>query len=100
MLSALWVKIVASSYKIGAVLLIVVASIARFQAVKSARDRAVLEADTLKAVVHANKIKRKIVKEEEEKLSAKRADLIKKIKDIKEGKKSEGLDNLTNPNDY
>ena len=97
MLFGLWTKIVANSYVVGAGLLAVVAFIARFQFLKNARDRAELEADTLKATVHANKVKRKIVKEETKKLSVKRAELKKRIKE-KRREDFEGLDNLSDSN--
>ena len=100
MLSGLWTKIVANSYVIGAGLLAVLGFFARFQFIKNARDKAEVEADTLKAVVHANKIKREIKKEEEIDLLRRSRDIKEEIKKLEKGEESEGIDNLTNPNDY
>jgi len=67
---------------------------------KGQRDRARAEADTAKAVVHAERVKRKIVKEEKEKLSQEESIIKEKIEKFKEGEEFEGLDNLSDPNNF
>ena len=98
MLLDLWLTIKSKLFLLGSVMVTLLALVARFQFVKNARDRAELEADTLKATAHAHRIKRKIQKEEEEELS--RREIIIKEKLKKRGKEFEGLDNLSDSNDY
>jgi len=100
MLSGLLTKISRQMYLIGAVLLAVLAAIGRMQFLKNARDKAEVRADTLSATIHAERVKKKIIKEEENKLSSRRAELIKEIERKKKGETFEGVDNLTDPNDY
>lgn len=98
MLSGILKKISRQMYAIGAVLLAVLAAIGRMQFLKKARDKAEVRADTLSATIQAERTKKKIIKEEEEKLSSRRAEIIKEGK--KKGENFEGVDNLTHPNDY
>jgi 5'-3' exonuclease len=72
---------------------------------KNQRDIARRNVEHLKATVHAERVKKKIVKEERVIESSRRATLVNQIKEKKkqeEGKENnfEGIDNLNNPNDY
>jgi 5'-3' exonuclease len=72
---------------------------------KAQRDRARQDVEHLKATVHAERVKKKIVKEEEVIESSRRATLVNQIKEKKkqeEGKENnfEGIDNLSKPNDF
>ena len=66
---------------------------------KGQRDRAKRKADTLSAQAHAERQALKIYKEEKVKLASRRAEIHNQIKEKKEGKKFEGIDSLSNPND-
>lgn len=66
---------------------------------KGQRDRARRKADTLSAQAHAERQALKIYKEEKVKLASRRAEIHNQIKEKKEGKKFEGIDSLSNPND-
>lgn len=92
----LWLK--SRAYLVGALLTAVLAVIARVMFLKTARDKARDESERLRAQAHANRIKSKIVKEEKKKLSLKESNIIKQVK--KEGEEFEGLDNLTDSNDW
>jgi hypothetical protein len=101
MLSGILTKISRQMYAIGAVLLAVLAAIGRMQFLKNARNKAEEKADILSATINAERVKKKIIKEEENKLSSRRAELIKEIeKKRRKGETFEGVDNLTDPNDY
>ncbi len=116
MLSGLLLKTKKNLVAIGAFLLAVLAFFARLQFLKNAREKAERKADTLRATVHAERVKRDIIKEEEGKLLSRRSELIKEIKKIKpkeereevqtdskkedDSEKFKGIDNLTNPNDF
>jgi thymidine kinase len=68
------------------------------QSLKNQRDKAVVVSETLTARHHTQKIQKKIKREEERKLVSRRAEIIKEIKKPEE--EFEGLDNLTDANDY
>lgn len=97
-MSLLWARLTKNLYVIGALVLSVLAVIGRMQFLKNSRDRAELKADTLRATVHAERVKKEVIKEEEKRLSSRRASLIKELKE--EGENFEGVDNLTDSNDY
>lgn len=93
-------KIQAKLAGVGVILLGIAAAIFRMKSLKNQRDRAEAKADTLKATVHAQRVKERIKKEEEVKLSSRRAEIAKEIEDIKRlGENSEGVKNLLHPND-
>ncbi len=66
---------------------------------KNAKNKAEIKADTLKATLHAERVKKKIIKEEKEKDISRRADIHNQIEKLKKGEDFEGIDTLTNPND-
>ena len=98
MLSGLILKINKNLWVIGGAILTVLAFFARLQYLKGARDRALVKADTMKATVHAERVKREAIKQQELLNSRRRVKLIKDIK--KEGEDFEGVDNLTDSNDF
>ena len=98
MLSGFLTKINKWLYVAGAAALAVLYAVLRINSLKHSRDKAQIKADTLTATVHAHKVRRQISKEEDKKLSSRRAEIIKEIK--KEGEEFEGVDSLTNPNDW
>ena len=98
-------KLQAKLAGLGAILLAIVAEVARMQFLKQARDRQRERADVADARVRQEEKRRKIIKEEGIKRLSSREELIKEIekrKRIKEGsdEKFEGLHNLNEPNDY
>lgn len=95
-----WLTLKTKLAAAGAVLLALVAAVVRVQWVKKQRDVARESVDILQAQRSAIKIKEEIKKEEEVKLSLRRAEIKQELERIKEGDKSEGVSNLTRPNDY
>jgi hypothetical protein len=98
MLSLLWTKLSKNLYVIGTAVLGVLAVVLRMQSLKKGRDRARDRAEILEATIHAERVKKQIIKEKEEEARSRRADLIKELN--KEGEEFEGVDNLTDSNDY
>ena len=85
-------------YLVGAFLVAALGVLARVAFLKQARNKAEEKVEVLKAQAHANKIKSKIVKEESSKLSLKESEIKEKVE--KKGENFEGVDNLTNSNDF
>lgn len=85
---------------LGGGILSILAMVARMQSLKTARDAARDKAATLEATIHTEQEKQKVIKEEVKKLSIKKAEIKEEIKKIKKGESVEGIDNLSNPNDY
>jgi len=98
MLSGLILKINKNLWVIGGAILTVLAFFARLQYLKGARDRALVKADTMKATVHAERVKREAIKEQEKIYRRRRVEIKEELK--KKGEDFEGVDNLTNPDDY
>ena len=98
MLSLLLVKIKKNLYVIGAALAGLAYAVLRILALKRAKNKAEDQVDILKTTIHAERVKKEIIKEEEKKRVSRRADLLKELE--KEGEDFKGLDNLNNPNDY
>jgi len=88
----------AKLYAIGAGLLAFFAMIVRMQSLKNARDKARLEADSLKARAHVVKVKRKIKRKEQIRLSEEKAHVKGQLS--KEGEDFKGTDNFSKPNDF
>lgn len=88
----------------GWVLLASFAAVATAGAVtlKGQRDRARQDRDHARATIHAERTKKKIVKEEKEKLSLKESEIKEEVKKLEEGKDEEfkGLSNLSDPNNF
>ncbi len=99
MLSSFFQTLQSKLYIAGTAILTVVAFFVRFQAMKNAKNKAEIKADTLKATLHAERVKKKIIKEEKEKDISRRADIHNQIEKLKKGEDFEGIDTLTNPND-
>jgi uncharacterized protein HemX len=95
-----WLTLKTKLAAAGAVLLALGAAVVRVQWVKKQRDVARESVDILQAQRSAIKIKEKIKKEVEVKLSLRRAEIKQELERIKKGDKSEGVSNLTRPNDY
>ena len=89
---------------IGAAIMAVLAFFVRLQMVKNQRDKARDKADVLGASVHAERVKKMIIKEERKKGVSRRDTIKKKVKELEEGdvkdEDFEGIDNLTDSNDY
>lgn len=91
----IWLKLKAWGWAIGAGLLAALAAmtgIYRHKAIKYER-----KADTLKATVNAERVRKEIEKKEEEKLSLKESEI---KKEVKKDEHFKGVDNLTNSNDW
>ncbi len=97
----MWTGIQAKLVGAGFVLLTIIGFLTRLKFVTAARDRAEVKADTLKATVHAERVKNQIIKEEREKQVSRRADLVNQIKEKKKEEHGDadadfkGIDNLT-----
>jgi hypothetical protein len=98
MLSLLVTKVKKNLYVIGAALAGLAYFVIRILTLKKARDRAEDKVDILKTTIHAERVKKEIIKEEEKKRVSRRADLLNELE--KDGEDFKGLDNLNNPNDY
>jgi uncharacterized protein (DUF3084 family) len=98
MLSGLLIKLRSKAAILGAGLLAILAFFLRLNFLKNARDRAEIESDTLRATVHAERTRKKIIKEEEKERVSRRDTIKKELE--KKGEEFEGVDNLTNSNDY
>ena len=97
---SLLVSLKSKLWWIGSVVLAVLAAVVRMQSLKNARDKARVEADTLKATVHVQRVNNQIKKKERKKLSVEKAKIKEEIEKIERGEKSEGIDSLSNPNDF
>ena len=97
---SLLVSLKSKLWWIGSVVLTVLATVVRMQSLKNARDKARVEADTLKATVHVQRVNNQIKKKERKKLSVEKAKIKEEIEKIERGEKSEGIDSLSNPNDF
>jgi len=82
----------------GAGVLAILAMVVRMQALKNARDIARQESETLKARAHVVKVKRKIKRKEQIRLSEEKAHVKEQLS--KEGEDFKGTDNFSKPNDF
>lgn len=98
MLYGIYLKIKSSLAWIGAAILVVLAAVGRMQILKRQRDRALYTTQVLEQQIELNKRNQEIKKEVKKDLLLKEEDIKKKLK--KKGKDFEGIDNLTNPDDY
>ena len=97
---SLLVNLKSKLWLIGSVVLTVLAAVGRMQSLKNARDKARIEADALKATVHVQRVNKQIKKEEDKKLSVEKAKIKEEIEKIKKGERDDGIDSLSNPNDF
>ena len=99
-----WLALKSKLVGLGAAILVVLAFFVRLQTVKNQRDKAKVKADTLEASAHAERVKKKITREEEREGVSRRETIRKKVKELEKGdvkdEDFEGVDNLTDPNDY
>jgi hypothetical protein len=93
-----WLTIKAKLALIGAVLLSVLAVFARLKLVEHQRDKQKVRADILDARLHIQKVQKKIVKEERDRLLSEEESLSKELS--KKGEEFEGVDNLSDPNNF
>ena len=106
MLSGLWTTISKNFYVVGAAILAVLAVVGRIEWLKKSRDKAREKGMILQAGINAEKIKKRVIKEEESKRFSRREKIkqeIEKKKRIDEegsDEKFEGIDNLTDSNKY
>jgi ribulose kinase len=98
MLYGIYLKIKSKLVWVGAALLAVLAAVGRMQMLKSQRDRARAKAEVLDQQAKLQRKLKQVDKEVKKDLLLKEEDIKKKLK--KKGKDFEGVDNLTNPNDY
>lgn len=88
----------AKAAALGAAVLVVLGFFIRLKIVTAQRDKAKVVVKTLKARHHVQKVQQKIKREEEKKLVSRKADIIKQLE--KPDEEFNGVDNLTNSNDY
>lgn len=88
----------AKAAALGAAVLVILGFLLRLKIVTAQRDKAQVVAETLKARHHVQKVQKKIKREEEKKLVSRKADIIKQLE--KPDEEFNGVDNLTNSNDY
>ena len=98
MLYGIYLKIKSKLVWVGAALLAVLAAVGRIQMLKSQRDRARAKAEVLDQQAKLQRRLKQVDKEVKKDLLLKEEDIKKRLK--KKGKDFEGVDNLTNPNDY
>lgn len=84
------------AWQIGAVLLAILAVVGRMSMLKYQRDRAKIKAAVAEARVEVHKAEKRIGKKRKEELSTSLEEVERRLKE----KKFEGLDNLSNPNDW
>lgn len=89
----------AKAYAIGAALLSAVGFFLRLQYLKNKNERLTRKAETLEARVVQDKVIRKKEKEIAEEFRSRETDLIKELERHDE-EDFEGVDNLSNPNDF
>lgn len=95
---AFLLKLKAWSWQLGAALLAVGAVVLRLSVLKHQRDVARDKANRAEAQVHINKVEKIIKKKRKEELSTSLEEVEREVK--KKGEDFEGLDNLSNPNDW
>lgn len=93
---AFLLKLKAYAWLVGAAILSALAVFGRLRMLEAQRDKARIRANTAEARVHINKVEKEIKKKEELSLQTSLKEVEEKIKE----KKFEGLDNLSNPNDW
>lgn len=91
-----WLSLQTKLYTAGAFALAVLAFFVRLRFVTAQRDRAQIEADTLKAALHVQVVRKKIIKDISKEEYDRRVILLKELK--KDDKDFKGIDNLTNSN--
>lgn len=89
-------KLKAHAWAIGAAILSALAVYGRLKVLEEQRDKARIRANTAEARVHINKVEKEIKKKEDISLQTSLKEVEEKVKE----KKFEGLDNLSNPNDW
>lgn len=93
-----WLTIKAKAALLGAALLSVLAFFARLKYVEHQRDKQKVRADILDARLHIQRVQKKIVKEERDRLLSEEESLSKELS--KKGEEFEGVDNLSDPNNF
>jgi hypothetical protein len=88
----------AKAAAIGAAVLVVLGFLLRLKMVTHQRDKAKVVAETLKARHHVAVVQKKIKREEEKKLLKELSSIEKEIE--KDDDEFQGVDNLTNSNDF
>lgn len=81
----------------GAALLSFLALYLKLQYVESKRDKAEVRVETLKAQLHSERMRKKIIKESKEKYVSRTAEIAAQLE--KKDEEFTGIDVLTNPND-
>lgn len=92
----LLLKLKAWAWQLGAALLAIGAVVLRLSVLKHQRDVARDKANRAEAQVHINKIQKIIKKKKKEELSSSLEEVERKVKE----KNFEGLDNLSDPNNW
>lgn len=98
MLYGIYLKIKSKLAWIGAALLVMLTTVVRMGMLKRQRDRALHKTQVLEQQVKLNRRLGEINKEQKKELLLVEEDIKKRLK--KKGKDFEGVDNLTNPDDY
>lgn len=93
---AFLLKLKAYAWWLGAAILSILAVIGRLKMLEHQRDKARHRAHTAEARVHINKVEKEIEKKEKESLQASLKEVEEKVKE----KEFEGLDNLSDPNNF
>jgi thymidine kinase len=93
-----WIGLKAKLAVAGTALLSFLFLFLRMKSLENQRDKAVVVSETLTARHHVQKTQKKIKREEEKKLVSRRAEIIKEIEKPEE--EFDGIDNLTDANDF